>query len=126
PPAGLRPPRRTDNGLALSALRERNGGIRGLRFALAHRASPQNSFYESTLREDRIDLVLNESHPFFASVYQPLATCASDPGGIALQHILALLFAGARAECSMNDTKHRAIIRRFREHWSDTLAAFLS
>jgi Histidine kinase-, DNA gyrase B-, and HSP90-like ATPase len=126
PPPALLPPRRTQNRLALSALRERNGGIRGIKFALAHRASPQSSFYESALREDRIDLVLNESHPFFTSVYQPLASYSSDRDGIALQHVLALLFAGARAECSMNNAKHRAIIRRFREHWSDTLAAFLT
>jgi hypothetical protein len=126
PPAGLKPPRRGENGLALSALRERNGGIQGIKFALTHRVSPQNSFYESALREGHLRLVLNESHPFFASVYQPLARRTSERDGIALQHILALLFAGARAECSMNNPKHRAIISRFREHWSDTLAAFLS
>jgi hypothetical protein len=126
PPARLQPSRRTEKHLALSALRERNGGIRGIKFALTHRVSPRNSFYESSLRKDRVNLVLNESHPFFASVYQPLASHPSDHDRTALQHILALLFAGARAECSMNNSKHRAIIGRFRELWSDTLAAFLS
>jgi hypothetical protein len=107
-------------------LRTHNRGIGGLHFRVAHRTSPGNSFYEPALKQGRLDLVLNESHPFFTSVYRPLETSTMHMGRATLDHVLTLLFAGARAECSLGDTKQRKIIHRFREHWSDTLAAFLS
>ncbi|HYT21895.1 MAG TPA: ATP-binding protein [Candidatus Polarisedimenticolia bacterium] len=108
------------------SLRTHNGGIGGLRFRVAHRTSPGNSFYEPALKHGRLDLVLNESHPFFTSVYRPLEASTLHMERATLDHVLTLLFAGARAECSLGDTKQRKIIHRFREHWSDTLAAFLS
>ena len=126
PPKALRNVRRTGDQLSLSVPATSTTAIRGLRFALAHRPSAEPCFYEPRLRADCVDLVLNESHPFFTTVYKPLAGDGRGAPSAVLPQILALLFAGARAECSINRVKHRAIIRRFREHWSDTLAAFLS
>jgi hypothetical protein len=106
-------------------LRMHNGGIEGLRFRVAHRTNQGNSFYEPSLNQGRLDLILNESHPFFSSIYRPLENSAVHVEKATLEHVLTLLFAGARAECSL-ETKQRRIIHRFREHWGDTLAAFLS
>jgi hypothetical protein len=128
----LEPPahqHRTDHGkepVASGILRAHNGGIEGLRFRVAHKTSIGNSFYEPALKKGRLDLILNESHPFFSSVYRPLETSTMHMERATLEHVLTLLFAGARAECSLEDRKQRKIIHRFREHWSDTLAAFLS
>lgn len=108
------------------SLRTHKGGIGGLSFRVTHRTNPGNSFYEPALKQGRLDLILNESHPFFTSVYRPLETSNTHAVRATLDHVLTLLFAGARAECSLRDKKQRKIIHRFREHWSDTLAAFLS
>lgn len=126
PPA--RPYRRNvgKQGSSYRTLRVHNGGIEGLRFRVAHKTTLGNSFYEPALKHGRLDLVLNESHPFFSAIYRPLETSTMHMERATLEHVLTLLFAGARAECSLRDQKQRKIVNRFREHWSDTLAAFLS
>lgn len=126
PPMAVRGVRRVGNALSLSVSPQSNTTIRGLRFALEHRPSAQSCFYESRLRSDCVELVLNESHPFFTAVYLPLSSSGRGARSGVLPQILSLLFAGARAECSMNRVIHRAIIRQFRERWSDALAAFLT
>jgi len=127
PPAKARTYTRNDKRSSFpQLLRTQNGGVEGLRFRVSHSPSHRASFYQPTLKEDRLDLLLNESHPFFSSVYRPLETSTMHIDRAMLEQLLTLLFAVARAECSLEDAKHRKIIHRFRERWSDTLAAFLS
>jgi hypothetical protein len=84
-------------------LRRRTGNIDGLSFRISYTRSHRNSFYELSLKEGRLDLVLNESHPFFSSIYHPLETGTMHIDRLAFEHVLALLFAAALAECSLED-----------------------
>jgi hypothetical protein len=128
----LEPPPRTrsrnTNGKSYvpQVLRATNGGIEGLHFRISHKPTGRSSFYEPSLKEDRLDLLLNESHPFFSFIHRHLETGSMQIDKTVLELVLTLLLANARVECSLQDTKHRKILHTFRERWSDTLAAFLS
>lgn len=110
----------------VTLLRRRNGGIRGLQFSVAHAAQEHNYFYSATLDAGRLSLTINECHPFYAGAYVPLSNGMGRQHCDPMQPLLLLLVSCARAECILGRSKHREIIRRFREIWSDTVAAYLS
>jgi hypothetical protein len=105
-------------------LRKRNDGLYGLRFSLSHATTESNTFYTAGLDDGNLSVTLNEGHPFYSGAYVPLA----NGGGrrSPLQCVLLLLMACARADCMLKRPKEREIMRRFRDIWSDTVAAFLS
>lgn len=125
----LDPPRRSAQDRAephLALLRKRNDGIQGLKFRVRHESCKNDQFYTPLLQGPELGLVLNECHPFYSMVYSPLVNRSSKECGDSLQYVLLLLVASARAECMLDHSAERAIIKRFRELWSDTVAAFLS
>jgi histidine kinase/DNA gyrase B/HSP90-like ATPase len=107
-------------------LRKRNDGVYGLRFAVTHNPEEHNCFFSAQVRNGLLSLNINECHPFYSNVYQQLAPEHSVDGKVTLQYVLLLLISCARAECVLSRSKSRAIIKRFRQIWSDTVAAFLS
>ena len=107
-------------------LRKRNSGIQGLRFRVEHESCNNDDFYMPLLKGPELRLVLNECHPFYSMVYSPLAKHISTEYRESLQSVLLLLVASARAECMFGGSRERAIIKRFRKLWGDTVAAFLS
>jgi hypothetical protein len=107
-------------------LRKRNSGIHGLRFRVEHESCNNDDFYVPLLKGPELRLVLNECHPFYSMVYSPLAKHISTEHRESLQSLLLLLVASARAECMFGGSRERAIIKRFRKLWGDTVAAFLS
>jgi hypothetical protein len=111
----------------LKLLRKRNDGVHGLRFAVTHNPEEHNLFFSAQLRDGLLSLNINECHPFYSSAYRQLAS--SDTAGSrqdALQYVLLLLISCARAECLVNGPRVREIMGRFRQIWSDAVAAFLS
>jgi Histidine kinase-, DNA gyrase B-, and HSP90-like ATPase len=107
-------------------LRKRNDGIQGLRFSVSHAAEEHDCFYSAILRDGRLSLTINERHPFYSGAYIPLSNSTGNKDSDPIQPLLLLLVSCARAECTLNRSRHREIIRRFREIWSDTVAAYLS
>ena len=110
----------------LKMLRKRNDGVRGLRFAVTHTPEEHNFFFSAQVRDGVLSLNINECHPFYSSAYRVLAAEHSRAGESTLQYVLLLLISCARAECVLSRSKGREIMRRFRQIWSDTVAAFLS
>ena len=111
----------------LKLLRKRNDGVHGLRFAVTHNPEENNLFFSAQLRDGLLSLNINECHPFYSSAYRQLAsagTAGDRQDG--LQYVLLLLISCARAECLINGPRVREIMRRFRQIWSDAVAAFLS
>jgi hypothetical protein len=130
----LEPPRSLRDNLTLNdklpglkLLRKRNDGVHGLRFAVTHSPEEHNLFFSAQLDDGLLSLNINECHPFYSSAYRQLAS--ADTAGSrqdALQYVLLLLISCARAECLVNGPRVREIMRRFRQTWSDAVAAFLS
>jgi hypothetical protein len=128
PPRSLRESSTLSDKLpGLKLLRKRNDGVRGLRFAVTHNPEEHNLFFSAQLRGGLLSLNINECHPFYSSAYRQLAsagTAGDRQDG--LQYVLLLLISCARAECLVNGPRDREIMRRFRQTWSDAVAAFLS
>lgn len=129
----LEPPTRQRKGRSEGAktpevtlLRRRNDGIQGLQFSVSHAAQEHNYFYSASLNDGRLSLTINECHPFYAGAYVPLSNGTGRKACDPMEPLLLLLVSCARAECILGRSKHREIIRRFREVWSDTVAAYLS
>ena len=68
---------------------------------------------------------LNEEHPFYERVYVPLARLSGEAGKQFRQFLDLILFAAARAECSIPDKDKQKWACSVRETWSKALAAFL-
>jgi hypothetical protein len=126
PRQGVRKPKKGDTKPQLHLLRKRGEGVLGLRFAVGHESGDHNCLYAAELREGQLSVLLNENHPFFPKMYLPLASNKSAEHRAALQHMLLLILASARAECMLSQSREREIMSRFHQLWSDTVAAFLS
>jgi len=87
---------------------------------------PTTAAFEAAVRKGELFVILNSRHPLFRDLYGPLA--ASDvkrDQDIATRLALTLLAAG-RAEYMGNRRGSRDEVRRFRQGWSDVLAAFMN
>ncbi len=128
PPRSLREISTSNDKLpGLKSLRKRNDGVQGLRFAVTQNPEEHNLFFSAELHDGLLSLNINKRHPFYSSAYRRLASDNTARGGQdALQYVLLLLISCARAECLVNGPRVREIMRRFRQIWSDSVAAFLS
>lgn len=68
---------------------------------------------------------LNGRHPFYRDLYGPLATSASQHDQDIARQIALVVLAAARAEASTG-RKSREELKRYRQVWTDTLAAFFT
>jgi Histidine kinase-, DNA gyrase B-, and HSP90-like ATPase len=129
----LEPPRRlrssgtqAENAPELRLLRKRNDGVNGLTFSLSHKPEEHNCFFDARLRKGVLSIDINECHPFYSALYKHLGANGPKDGANQIEYVLLLLISFARAECVLSRGKDREIMRRLRQVWSDTVAAFLS
>ncbi|HLL76219.1 MAG TPA: ATP-binding protein [Pyrinomonadaceae bacterium] len=129
PPAkALKPTDRfSDYGLRRLPRSNRNGKgiIRGLAYRLEHKTLEDASFFVPLISRRELVVLLNEEHPFYERIYAPLIRLSGEGGKQFRQFLELLLFAAARAECSIPDEDRQSWARSVREMWSKTLAAFL-
>lgn len=98
----------------------------GLTYTLKVRPSGDNSFYKSSIRRNKLSVVLNDSHPFVQRFYGPLNKDKSKESRITKKYLELLLFAAARAEKQITHDKKVPILIKFNKAWSDILSAYLS
>lgn len=84
------------------------------------------SFFTYTMKEGAFVLVLNQSHPFYKIVYQPLVENETPANKELRANIELLLLASARAEASVTRETQRELLGQTRKAWSDNLATFLN
>ena len=125
PPARGANSRRNNQHDSPLALRQRNSGIAGLRFSVTHEASADRSFYATALMGGTLQVMLNESHPFFGRVYRQIGAHCSSAVRAMAELALLIVIASARAESTFECQRDREIMARFRKIWSDTIATFL-
>lgn len=106
-----------------------------LRTASADKATGRYAILEAPLKEtvffsvardaDRLVLVLNPAHPFYARVYRPLAESDSARDKELRVSLELLLLAAARSEAATSGRRSETV-GQFRLDWSNTLATFLN
>ncbi len=100
--------------------------VPGLAYRIEHRTLDDSSFFIPLISSRELVILLNEEHPFFERVYAPIAKNSSSAEARQFYRYLELmLFAAARAECSIPTSDGQQWARNMREAWGQTLATFL-
>lgn len=95
----------------------------GLQYRIEVRATAEPAFFTWRLKDNVFLVEINADHPFYLSVYQPLA----ENGDVyALFHLECLLLSFARSEAQYKGRQEKAGVGSIREGWSHVLAALLS
>ncbi len=82
--------------------------------------------YEVLVRRGQLTLVLNDRHPFFRDLYEPLSTAAAAETNNSATFLALTMLAAARAEASVVGSSNRSDLIEFRRCWSDVLATFFN
>jgi hypothetical protein len=93
---------------------------RGLRYEIAHQALKVPLFFLQEQKRGILRLTFNSAHPFHAAVF------SNGKGAISVEVVNLLLLGAARAERRLASARDRAAVARYREHWSNALAAFFA
>ncbi len=82
--------------------------------------------YEVVVNRGQLTLVLNDHHPLFRDLYEPLSAAAGTQESSNATFLALALLAAARAEASATTSADRAHFGEFRRCWSDVLATFFN
>jgi hypothetical protein len=96
----------------------------GLAYRIEHKAVREISFFIPLILNKEVVLILNEEHPFYQKVYTQALEATSIMKTFRLSLEL-MLFAAARAEHSARGGIQKGWAIKYRESWSNVLAAFL-
>jgi hypothetical protein len=96
----------------------------GLTYRIEHKAIREVSFFIPIVLNEEIVLILNEEHPFYQQVYTPITETTPVTKKFR-QSLELMLFAAARAEYSEIGATQKGWATKYRETWSNILAAFL-
>ncbi len=96
----------------------------GLTYRIEHKSIREISFFIPVVLNKEVVLILNEEHPFYQQVYTPAVEATSVAKSFRLSLEL-MLFAAARAEYSARGGMQKGWAIKYRESWSNILAAFL-
>jgi hypothetical protein len=96
----------------------------GLSYRIESAKSDATEFFTWRLDADGVvHVVVNEEHPFYSRLYEPLCGGRNNSISVALE---CLLLAAARAEAGLcGKNGHGKYLTRHRQAWSDALAVFL-
>ena len=93
-----------------------NGGVT---YRVEEQSLEDLNFFLPRITREEIVVLLNTAHPFYERAYR-----ARDVRERSLLELV--LFAAARAESSLSGRTAQSVGRKFREAWSNALAAFLA
>jgi hypothetical protein len=99
--------------------------IPGLCYRIEHRVLDDNSFFVPVVLGKELVVLINEGHPFYERVYAPIIKSDDPKARDVYRHLELVLFAAARAECGLTESRARTWARSMRMAWSETLATFL-
>jgi anti-sigma regulatory factor (Ser/Thr protein kinase) len=83
-------------------------------------------FFSHAFDGERLVLVVNPDHPFYREIYKPLADGDSPQHQQLRAKIELLLLAAARSEVANSSRETSELLSKYRQEWSNTLAAFLN
>jgi len=123
PPARQLLTKRRLNGSAPARIN--TGVVSGLVYRIEHKCLDEPSFFVPQPCGRELIVLLNEEHPFYERVYYPIIDAKNMDIRTLHCYLELLLFAAARAECSITSAEKIKWARSMRESWSKTLATFL-
>lgn len=118
-------PKRIPNTGKLNQAKTKRAIVAGLAYRIEHKSLDDPSFFVPLPSSRELIVLLNEDHPFYERVYHPIFDDVNIDVRTMHGYLELLLFAAARAECSVTDLKKIKWARSLRESWSKTLATFL-
>jgi histidine kinase/DNA gyrase B/HSP90-like ATPase len=119
------PPNRRNGTTKVHQWSGTKGNVAGLAYRIEHECLDEPSFFVPLPLGEELVVLLNEEHPFYERVYFPVVD-TNNPAIKTLHCYLELmLFAAARAECSITNAEKLKWARGMRESWSKALATFL-
>lgn len=95
-------------------------------YQLAVSDLPTTAAFEATVRNGTLVVALNSRHPLYRDLYGPLAVSEVPRDQDVATRVALTVLAAARAELLGPRRSNRDQARRFRQAWSDVLAAFLN
>jgi hypothetical protein len=95
------------------------------RYAIVETPLRETAFFSVARDRERLVLVINPEHPFYAKVYRPLADSDSPRDKELRTSLELMLLAASRCEAA-TDGRRAESLSRFRLEWSNTLATFLN
>ncbi len=84
------------------------------------------SAYELFSCDGQLNLILNDHHPFFRDLYEPLVGLGTERGPKLASYLALTILAAARVEAEIIDPADQAQFSRLRQRWSDILASFFN
>jgi len=122
----LEPPPNRRNGMKKLQRRSGTKGIvAGLGYRIEHKCLDEPSFFVPLPLGQELIVLLNEEHPFYERVYFPVLNAKDHDIKTLHSYLELMLFAAARAECSITSVQKLEWARSMRESWSKVLATFL-
>lgn len=110
----------------LPKIAKRRKVVPGLTYRIEHKTLEDSSFFVPLISSRELVILLNEEHPFYERVYAPVSkNSASSDARQLYRYLELILFAAARAECSIPNSDGQEWARSMREAWGQTLATFL-
>ena len=98
----------------------------GLKYRIEHRILRDISFFVPALSSNELIVSLNEDHPFYEHIYNPVVQSNAPENKVFRLFIELLILSAARAECSIRGRNEKALASSLRQSWSNVLAAFLA
>jgi hypothetical protein len=98
----------------------------GLSYRIEHRILRDISFFVPTMSNHELIVLLNEDHPFYEHIYNPVVQSHAPEEKAFRLFIELLILSAARAECGIRNRSEKALASSLRRSWSNVLAAFLT
>lgn len=109
----------------LNSTRSKKHIVPGLTYRIEHKALDEESFFVPLISRNELIIILNKEHPFYDRVYVPIVKSTNLDARVISQNLELMLFAAARAECSLLEIDKQQVAQSLRESWSKAMAAFL-
>jgi hypothetical protein len=83
-------------------------------------------FFEVQTKDNRLELNINEEHPFYLQLFRPLSQRkVSNPADF-MKLLEMLIFAAARSEATFKGTQEESVILKFKTEWGANIKTFMS
>ncbi|MDB5143417.1 MAG: hypothetical protein JWQ66_2130 [Mucilaginibacter sp.] len=83
-------------------------------------------FFEVQTKENRLELNINEEHPFYLQLFRPLSQRRINNPADFMKLLEMLIFAAARSEASFKGTQEESVILKFKTEWGANIKTFMS
>jgi hypothetical protein len=100
--------------------------FKGFDYTIKVEKRPGYPFFEVQTMDNRLELNINEEHPFYHKLYRPLSQRKVDNPADFMKLLEMLIFAAARSEAIFKGTQEESAILKFKSEWGANIKTFMS